>query len=43
MNNGMVPLLFDANYDVKRADGSFPEGLSAAGLGRQRFVSGRER
>lgn len=33
--NGMVPLLFDANYDVRRSDGSFSDDLTAAvaGLG----------
>ena len=30
MSHGMVPLLFDANYDIKRADGSFSSDFAAA-------------
>jgi endoglucanase len=35
LSHGMVPLLFDANYDVLRSDGSFSADLTAAvaGLG----------
>ena len=30
ISHGMVPLLFDANYDIKRADGSLSSDLAAA-------------
>jgi endoglucanase len=30
MSRGMVPLLFDANYDIKRTDGSFSSDFAAA-------------
>ncbi len=35
LSHGMVPLLFDANYDIRREDGSFSADLEAAvaGLG----------
>ena len=29
MSHGMVPLLFDADYDIRRADGSFSADFAA--------------